>query len=64
MTALLRVMRSGGPHGDLDVALAVPGYFGHAEPPVQGLGVVVNGEHVRDHVLAFLRGFVDECADE
>ena len=37
--------RQDAPHGDLDV-VAVPGYFGHAESLVEGLGAVVNGEHL------------------
>jgi hypothetical protein len=41
-----------GPHGDLDVAIAVPGDLGHAEPLVESLGTVVDGEHVEDQVLA------------
>src|SRR5215467_1363431 len=54
----------GGPHGDFGVIVAVPGYFGHAEPLVERLGAVVYGEHVQDQVLAFLGGLVDECTDQ
>src|SRR5215469_86878 len=36
------------PHGDLDVVVAVPGHFCHAELLVEGLGAVVDGEHVQD----------------
>lgn len=53
-----------GPHGDLYVAVTVPGDFGHAETLVEGAGAVVDGEHVEDEVLALLRGFVEECAGE
>lgn len=53
--------RAGGPHGDLDVVVAMPGYFGHAESLVEGLGAAVDGEHVKDEILAFLPGLVDEC---
>jgi hypothetical protein len=42
------------PLGDLDVALAVPGYFPHAQPLVERLGAAVDGEHVEDQVLAIL----------
>ena len=56
--------RAGGPHGDLDVVVATPGYFGHAESLVEALGAAVDGEHVKDEILAFLPGLVDECADE
>jgi integrase len=45
-----------GPHGDLDVAVAVPGYLSHAESLVEGLGPAVDSEHVKDKVLAFLPG--------
>jgi hypothetical protein len=45
--------RAGGPHGDLDVAVAIPGYFGHAESLVEALGAAVDGEHVKDEILAF-----------
>jgi hypothetical protein len=34
-------------------SLSPPGYFGHAEPLVEGLGAVVDGEHVQDQVLVF-----------
>src|SRR5215831_15313810 len=54
----------GGPHNDLDVVVAPPGYFRHAEPLVQGLSAVVDGEHLKNQVLAVLPGFVDERADE
>jgi hypothetical protein len=40
--------RPGGPHSDLDVAGAVPGYLLHAEPLVESLGALVDGEHVKD----------------
>jgi hypothetical protein len=56
--------RPGGPHSDLDVAGAVPGYLPHAQPLVEGLGAVVGGEHVQDEVLAVPPGLVDERADE
>src|SRR5262249_22943265 len=42
----------------------MPGYFGHAESLVEGLGAVVDGEHVEDQVLAVLPCLVDERADE
>ncbi len=42
----------------------MPGYFGHAESLVEALGVAVDGEHVKDEILAFPPGLVDECADE
>src|SRR5258708_18836283 len=35
------------PHSDLDVAVAVPGYFLHAEPLVEGHGTLVDGHHVK-----------------
>jgi hypothetical protein len=41
-----------GPHGDLYVAVTVPGDFGHAETLVEGAGAVADGEHVEDEVLA------------
>jgi hypothetical protein len=44
--------------------VAMPGYFGHAESLVEGLGAAVDGEHVKDEIVAFLPGLVDECADE
>src|SRR6266571_335090 len=56
--------RPGGPHGDLDVAGAVPGDLRHAEPLVEGKSPRVDGEHVKDEVLAVLPGLVDERADE
>ena len=34
------------------------------ESPVEGLGAAVDGEHVKDAILVFLPGVVDECADE
>ena len=43
--------------------VAMPGYFGHAESLVEGLGAAVDGEHVKDEIVAFLPGLVDECAD-
>ena len=42
----------------------MPGYFGHGESLVEGLGATVDGEHVKDEILAFLPGLADECADE
>src|SRR6266581_4143880 len=54
----------GGSHGDLDVARAVPSYLPHAEPLVEGMSARVDGERVKDEVLAFLPGLVDERADE
>src|ERR1022692_3393581 len=56
--------RPGGPHCDLDVAGAVPGYLPDAQPPVESLGAVVDGEHVQDEVLALVLGLVDERADQ
>jgi hypothetical protein len=44
--------------------VAMPGYFGHAESLVEGLGAAVDGERVKDEILAFPPGLVDECADE
>jgi len=57
-------VRPGGPHGDLDVAVAVPGYLGHAQLLVEGLCVVVDGEHVQDQGFAVLPGLVEEGADQ
>jgi len=48
----------------LMLPVTVPGYFGHAQPLVERLGAVVDGKHVEDQVLAVLRFFVDERADE
>jgi hypothetical protein len=31
---------------------------------VEGLGAAVDGAHVKDEILAFPPGLVDECADE
>ncbi len=42
----------------------MPGYLGDAESLVAGLGTAVDGEYVKDEVLTFLPGLVDECADE
>ena len=42
----------------------MPGYFGHAGSLVEALGAGVDGEHVKDEILAFLPGLADECADE
>jgi hypothetical protein len=42
----------------------MPGYVGHPESLVEGLGAAVDGEHVKDETLAFLPGLVDEGADE
>jgi len=42
----------------------MPGYFGHAESLLEGLGAAVDGERVKDEILAFVSGLVDECADE
>src|SRR5215471_13060828 len=56
--------RPRGPHGDLDVVVAAPGYFSHAKSLVERLGAVVDGEHVEDQILAVLPSFVDECAAE
>jgi hypothetical protein len=44
--------------------VAMPGYFGHAGSLVEGLGAAVDGELVKDEILAFLPGLADECADE
>jgi hypothetical protein len=38
--------------------VAMPGYFGHAESLVEGLGAADDGEHVKDEILAFLPGLV------
>jgi hypothetical protein len=43
---------------------AVPGDLRHAEPLVEGLGARVDGEHVKDEVLAFPAGLVDDRADD
>ena len=44
--------------------VAMPGHFGHAELLVEGLGAAVDGERVKDEILAFPPGLVHECADE
>src|SRR6516165_1989058 len=54
----------GQPHGDPDVVVAVPGHFFHAKSLVEGLGAVVDGEHVEDQVLTLPLGLIGECADE
>src|ERR1022692_748490 len=55
---------AGRPHSDLGAAVAVPGHFFHAESLVENLGAAVDDEHVKDQVLAFLLGLVNECADQ
>ena len=40
--------RPGGPHSDLDVVVAVPGYLLRTESLVEGLSALVDGEHVKD----------------
>jgi MFS family permease len=59
-----RTARAGGPHGDPDVAGAVPGYFRHAEPLVERSGPGVDGEHVQDEVLALPPGLLHQRADQ
>ena len=54
----------GQPHGDLDVVLAVPGHFLHAKSLVESLDAVVEGEHVKDQVLALPPGLISECVNE
>ena len=61
--AVLPVRRA-EPHGDLDVALTVPGYFPHAQPLVEGLSAAVDGQHVQDQVLAVPGRLVSEGPDE
>jgi hypothetical protein len=55
---------TGGPHGDLGVAGAVPGHFPEAKPEVERLRAAVDREHVENQVVAFLLRFVKKCADE
>lgn len=52
------------PHSDLDVVVAVPVYFGHAEPLIEGMGALVDREYIEGQDLPLLRGRVDERADE
>lgn len=42
----------------------MPGYFGHAEPLVEGLGAMIGGKHLQDQVLVLLPGPLSEYADD
>ena len=48
----------GGPHGDLGAAVAGPGHFRQAEPPVERLRAAVGCEYVKNQVPARALGFL------
>ena len=55
---------TGGPHGDLGVAVTTPGHFCHAEPLVERLRAAVDREHVENQVLACALCFIQKRADD
>ena len=55
---------TGGPHGDLGAAAAVPGDFGQAEPLVERAGAAVDRQHVENQVLALALCLLQKRADE
>ena len=52
-----------GAHGDLRAAVAVPGHFRQAKPPVERLRATVDREHVENQVLARALCFLQKRAD-
>jgi hypothetical protein len=63
-THQLLLPMTGGLHGDLGVAVAVPGHFLQAKPMVERLRAAVDREHVEDQVLARALCFLDKGADD
>jgi hypothetical protein len=53
-----------GPHGYLGAAIAMPGHFRQAEPPVERLRPAVDREHVENQVLAYALCFRQQRADD
>lgn len=51
----------GGPHGDLGAAVAGPGHFRQAKPPVERLCTAVDRENVENQVLALALCFLQNA---